>query len=139
MVLHKIGGKGIRLGLDFDEIFSHCSSTHNGSSIPDNVCYIQLALSAVRYEKYISSWTTWRRDLYILIRKFWRKRKKENLVCKLNKPIYNLQQALRCWYKRFDSFIMSFGYNRLNFNPCSYYDRYSDRTVMMTIYYSRPL
>jgi len=34
---------------------------------------------------------------------------KENLVCRLNKSLYGLKQELRCWYKRFDSFIISLG------------------------------
>ena len=40
-------------------------------------------------------------------------RGKENLVCRLNKSLYGLKQAPRCWYNRFDSFIMSLGYNNL--------------------------
>ncbi|KAH9740957.1 hypothetical protein KPL70_002426 [Citrus sinensis] len=48
---------------------------------------------------------------------------KENLVCRLNKSLYGLKQALRCWYKRFDSFIMSLGYNRLSSDHCAYYKR----------------
>lgn len=39
---------------------------------------------------------------------------KENLVCRLNKSLYGVKQASRCWYKRFDSFIMSLGYNRFS-------------------------
>ncbi|KAH9717588.1 hypothetical protein KPL71_021887 [Citrus sinensis] len=31
--------------------------------------------------------------------------------------------APMCWYKRFDSFIMSFGYNRLSSDHCAYYKR----------------
>ncbi|KAE8715704.1 BTB/POZ domain-containing protein [Hibiscus syriacus] len=33
-------------------------------------------------------------------------------------------RAPRCWYKRFDSFIMCLGYNRLNANPCAYFKRF---------------
>ncbi|KAE8660285.1 hypothetical protein F3Y22_tig00116954pilonHSYRG00091 [Hibiscus syriacus] len=39
----------------------------------------------------------------------------------LNKSLYGLKQAPRCWYKRFDSFIMCLGYNRLNADPCAYF------------------
>ncbi|KAH9783217.1 hypothetical protein KPL71_009226 [Citrus sinensis] len=48
---------------------------------------------------------------------------KKNLVCRLNKSLYGLKQAPRCWYKRFDSFIMSLGYNRLSSDHCAYYKR----------------
>jgi hypothetical protein len=43
---------------------------------------------------------------------------KENMVCRLNKSLYGLKQASRCWYKRFDSFIISLGYNRLSSDHC---------------------
>lgn len=49
---------------------------------------------------------------------------KENLVCRLNKSLYGLKQAPRCWYKRFDSFIISLGYNRLSSDYCTYYKRF---------------
>ncbi|KAE8678429.1 Senescence-specific cysteine protease SAG12 [Hibiscus syriacus] len=48
-------------------------------------------------------------------------KEKKNLVCRLNKSLYGLKQAPRCWYKRFDSFIMCLGYNRLNAYPCAYF------------------
>jgi len=38
---------------------------------------------------------------------------KENMVCRLNKSLYGLEQTFRFWYKRFDAFIISLGYNRL--------------------------
>ena len=44
----------------------------------------------------------------------------ENLVCRLNKSLYSLKQVLRCWYKRFNSFIISLGYNKLNSDHCVY-------------------
>jgi len=61
---------------------------------------------------------------------------KENLVCKLNKSLYGLKQALRCWYKRFDFFIISLGYNRLNSNHCTCYKRFEedDNFIIMLLY-----
>jgi len=54
---------------------------------------------------------------------------KENLVCRLNKSLYGLKQAPRCWYKRFDSFIISLGYNRLSSDHCTYYKRFKEDDV----------
>ena len=62
-------------------------------------------------------------------------RGKENLVCRLNKSLYGLKQAPRCWYKRFDSFIMSLGYNRLNSDPCAYYKRFGDGDFIILLLY----
>ncbi|KAH9660405.1 hypothetical protein KPL70_024186 [Citrus sinensis] len=60
---------------------------------------------------------------------------KENLVCRLNKSLYGLKQAPRCWYKRFDSFIMSLGYNRLSSDHCAYYKRFEDNDFIILLLY----
>ena len=60
----------------------------------------------------------------------------ENLVCKLNKSLYGLKQASRCWYKRFDSFIISLGYNRPSSNHCTYYKRFDgDNNFIILLLY----
>lgn len=59
----------------------------------------------------------------------------ENLVCKLNKSLYGLKHAPRCWYKKLDSFIMSLGYNRLSSNHCSYYKRFEDNDLIILLLY----
>ncbi|KAH9669265.1 hypothetical protein KPL70_021724 [Citrus sinensis] len=59
----------------------------------------------------------------------------ENLVCRLNKSLYGLKQAPRCWYKRFDSFIMSLGYNRLSSDHCAYYKRFEDNDFIILLLY----
>ena len=53
-------------------------------------------------------------EIYMLQPEGFAEKGKENLVCRLNKSLYGLKQAPRCWYKRFDSFIMSLGYNKLS-------------------------
>ena len=61
---------------------------------------------------------------------------KEKLVCMLNKSLYGLKQVPRCWYKRFDSFIISLGYNRLSSNHCIYYKKFEkdDDIIIMLLY-----
>ena len=58
---------------------------------------------------------------------------KENLVCRLNKSLYGLKQALRYWYKRFDSFIISLGYTRLSSDHCTYYKRFKENDVFIIL------
>lgn len=41
---------------------------------------------------------------------------KEVLVCRLSKSLYDLKQSPRQWYKRFDTFMVSFGYTHYEFN-----------------------
>ncbi|KAE8705939.1 putative ribonuclease H protein [Hibiscus syriacus] len=53
----------------------------------------------------------------------------------LNKSLYDLKQAPRCWYKRFDSIIMCLGYNRLNVDPCAYFKRSGDNDFVILLLY----
>ena len=45
---------------------------------------------------------------------------KEKLVCKLKKSLYGLKQSPRLWYNRFDTFILSQGFKRFNYDSCIY-------------------
>ncbi|KAA0026164.1 polyprotein [Cucumis melo var. makuwa] len=74
-------------------------------------------------------------EIYILQPKGFEVKGKENLVCRLNKSLYGLKQAPRCWYKRFDSFILSLGYNRLNADPCAYFKRFGEKDFIVLLLY----
>ena len=41
-------------------------------------------------------------------------------VCKLNKSIYGLKQAARCWNAEIDTFLLSNGYKKCSADPCVY-------------------
>ena len=41
-------------------------------------------------------------------------------VCKLNKSIYGLKQAARCWNAAIDTFLLSNGYKKCSADPCVY-------------------
>ena len=74
-------------------------------------------------------------EIYMLKPEDFAEKGKENLVCRLNKSLYGLKQAPRCWYKRFDSFIMSLGYNRLSSDHCAYYKRFEDNNFIILLLY----
>ena len=76
------------------------------------------------------------KEIYMLQPEDFAKIGKENLVCKLNKSLYDLKQAPRCWYNRFDSFIMSFGYNSLSLNYYAYYKRFEDNDFIILLLYA---
>jgi len=65
-------------------------------------------------------------EIYMLQLEGFAEKGKENLVCRLNKSLYGLKQGSRCWYKRFDSFIICLGYNRLSTNHCMYYKKFEE-------------
>ena len=46
---------------------------------------------------------------------------KENWVCRLKKSLYGLKQSPRQWYKRFDSFMLSLGFDRSIKDACVYF------------------
>ena len=60
---------------------------------------------------------------------------KENLVCRLNKSLYGLKKEPRCWYKRFDSYIMGLGYNRLDSNSYAYFKRSDSEDFIIFLLY----
>nr|AAB36261.1 retrotransposon peptide {Ty1-copia retrotransposon element, clone Sat 6} [Vicia sativa, leaves, Peptide Transposon Partial, 75 aa] [Vicia sativa] len=62
-------------------------------------------------------------EIYMLQPEGFEEKENENLVCRLTKSLYSLKQAPRCWYKRFDSFIMNLGHNTLSSDHCTYYKR----------------
>ncbi|KAE8686001.1 hypothetical protein F3Y22_tig00111088pilonHSYRG00304 [Hibiscus syriacus] len=74
-------------------------------------------------------------EIYMLQPEGFEEKEKKNLVCRLNKSLYGLKQAPRCWYKRFDSFIICLGYNRLNADPCAYFKRSCDNDFVILLLY----
>ena len=46
--------------------------------------------------------------------------RKENIVCRLKKSLYGLKQSSKQWYKRFDSFMLSHGFKRSDYDSCVY-------------------
>ncbi|KAH9802840.1 retrovirus-related pol polyprotein from transposon TNT 1-94-like protein [Citrus sinensis] len=74
-------------------------------------------------------------EIYMLQPEGFAEIRNENLVCRLNKSLYGLKQAPMCWYKRFDSFIMSLRYNRLSSDHCAYYKRFEDNDFIILLLY----
>ena len=54
---------------------------------------------------------------------------------KLKKSLYGLKQAPKQWYKNFDSFMMSHGYNRTSSDHCVFTRKFSDDDFIILLLY----
>jgi hypothetical protein len=59
---------------------------------------------------------------------------KENLVCRLKKYLYGLRQSPRQWYRRFDSFMISHGFKRTDYDSCVYLKTVNDSAIYLLLY-----
>jgi hypothetical protein len=59
---------------------------------------------------------------------------KEHLVCKLLKSLYDLKQAPRQWYLKFDKFMLKIGYIRCHADHCCYFKRFDNAYVILLLY-----
>ena len=59
---------------------------------------------------------------------------KEHLVCKLKKSLYGLKQSSRQWYKRFDSFMLSNGFKRSDYDSCVYLKTVNGSAIYLLLY-----
>lgn len=74
-------------------------------------------------------------EIYMLQLEGFKQKGKVNFVCRLNKSLYGLKQVPRCWYKRFNSFIIGLGYNRLHADPCAYYKKFGENDFVILLLY----
>ena len=59
---------------------------------------------------------------------------KEHMVCKLTKSLYELKQAPRQWYKKFESFMTKNGFCKAEKDSCCYFMKYTDSYVFLLLY-----
>jgi hypothetical protein len=59
---------------------------------------------------------------------------KEKFVCKLNKSHYGLKKSPRQWYKRFNSFMISNGFKRSQYDSCVYIRFVNGSPIYLLLY-----
>ena len=73
-------------------------------------------------------------EIYMMQLEGFIEKNQEDMVCKLNRSIYGLNQASRSWNIRFDQAIKSFGFEQNLDEPCVY-KRHQDKVVMFLVLY----
>ena len=74
-------------------------------------------------------------EIYMLQLEGFDEKGNENLVCRLNKSLYDFKQAIVHTQFRLDSFIISIGYNILSSDHCAYYKRFEDNDFIILLLY----
>ncbi|KAE8715084.1 1-phosphatidylinositol-3-phosphate 5-kinase FAB1B [Hibiscus syriacus] len=129
-----VKGYAQKEGIDFNEIFSPVVRVTTVRVVLAMCAILNLHLEQLDV-KTIFLHGNLEEEIYMLQPEGFEEKEKKNLVCRLNKSLYGLKQAPRCWYKRFDSFIMCLGYNRLNADPCAYFKRFGDNDFVILLLY----
>lgn len=55
-------------------------------------------------------------------------------VCKLNKSLYGLKQAARCWYERFNNFMTKLKFVPLHADPCIFVKNEDGNQLIVALY-----
>ena len=58
----------------------------------------------------------------------------ENLVCKLEKGLYGLKQASRCWFLKNDEFLQANSYRQCDGDRCIYLKTVEDKFLILALY-----
>ena len=72
-------------------------------------------------------------EIYMLQPQGFEVRGKEKMIYKLQKSLYDLKQAPRQWYKKFNSFIGSSGFLRCQVNHCCYVKNLGNSFIILLL------
>lgn len=56
------------------------------------------------------------------------------MICKLNKSLYGLKQASRCWNKKFTSFLLTYGFKACESDNCIFVGCFNNYQVILLLY-----
>ena len=73
-------------------------------------------------------------DIYMIQPKGFIIQRQENLVCKLRKSLYDLKQAPRQWYKKFDNFMHRIGSKRCEADHFCYIKSFDNSYIILLLY-----
>lgn len=73
-------------------------------------------------------------DIYMTQPEHYVVKSKSNLVCKLKKSLYGLKQSPRMWYQKFDTYVLSLGFERSKSDHYVYYKSDGDHFLFIALY-----
>lgn len=59
---------------------------------------------------------------------------KNGMICKLNRSLYGLKQAARCWNQRFKSVLKELNFKTSQADQCVFYSHFGDEKVYIALY-----
>ncbi|KAL9268540.1 Retrovirus-related Pol polyprotein from transposon TNT 1-94-like protein, partial [Drosera capensis] len=129
-----VKGFGQKQGIDFEEIFSPVVKMTSIRAVLGLVAGLDLELEQLDVKTAFLHGDL-EEEIYMVQPEGFEVKGKEHKVCKLRKSLYGLKQASRQWYKKFDSFMTSHGYQRFKADPCVYFKRFSNGKFLILLLY----
>ncbi|GKV53845.1 hypothetical protein SLEP1_g60358, partial [Rubroshorea leprosula] len=129
-----VKGFSQKKGIDFDEIFSPVVKMSSIRVVLGLAASMNLELEQLDVKTAFLHGDL-HEEIYMDQPEGFEEHGKEHMVCKLNKSLYGLKQAPRQWYKKFDSFMMSHGYQRTNADPCVYIRLFPNGNFIILLLY----
>ena len=122
-----------KLGIDYDETFSPVVRFESVRSLlalaaQHNLHVHQMDVSSAFLNGNLSE------ELYMTQPKGFIEKGKENLVCKLNKAIYGLKQAPKCWNASLDKYLKSLKFKQSSSDSCIYTNVSNDILCIIAVY-----
>ena len=74
------------------------------------------------------------KELYMDQPRGYEKAGNDNLVCKLEKGLYGLKQASRCWFLTIDEFLQANSYKQCDGDRCVYLKTVEDKFLILALY-----
>ncbi|GAA0155218.1 transmembrane signal receptor [Lithospermum erythrorhizon] len=106
-----------RYGIGYEDIFSPVVKMTSIPIVLGLVAHLDVEIEQLDVRRLFSMETS-KKDIYMEQPEGFEIKGKEHLVCKLEKSLYDLKQAPRQWYKKFNSFMGEHGFTRTSIDHC---------------------
>ena len=73
-------------------------------------------------------------EIYMKQHKVFAVKGNKELVCRLKKSLYGLDQSTRMWYHKFDTYIRGLGFTRRKADQRIYFKLIGDRVIYLVLY-----